>query len=98
MFANSALAANTLVRSLAGAGFPLFAGPMYHNLGVPWATSLLAFIALAMMPVPVLFYIYGKKIRSMSSFNPQKLMGGPPAGGPPAGGPPAGGPPPAKNG
>ena len=30
--ANSAIAANTLLRSLAGAGFPLFATAMYHTL------------------------------------------------------------------
>lgn len=79
MFANSALAANTLVRSLAGAGFPLFAAPMYNKLGVAWATSLLAFISLAMLPVPVLFFIYGKKIRASSTFSPtEKKMMGPP--------------------
>jgi hypothetical protein len=32
--AASAQAANTFLRSLAGAGFPLFAAPMFHNLGV----------------------------------------------------------------
>ena len=34
--ANSAISANTIVRSLAGGGFPLFALPMYHNLGVSY--------------------------------------------------------------
>ncbi|KAJ6129062.1 Major facilitator superfamily domain general substrate transporter [Penicillium capsulatum] len=34
MFANSATAANTLVQSLVGGAFPLFATQMYHNLGV----------------------------------------------------------------
>jgi len=66
--ANSALAANAVVRSFFGAGFPLFASAMYHNLGVPWASSVLAFISLALVPVPVVFYIYGKRIRAMSSF------------------------------
>lgn len=70
MHANSAIAANTLIRSLAGAGFPLFATAMYHNLGVPWATSLLGFLTAAMFPVPVLFFIYGKRIRKMSRFSP----------------------------
>ena len=70
MFANSALAGNTFVRSLAGAGFPLFATQMYHNLGVPWATSLLGFLSAAMIPVPILFYIYGKKLRKLSRFSP----------------------------
>jgi DHA1 family multidrug resistance protein-like MFS transporter len=68
--ANSAIAANTLLRSLAGAGFPLFATAMYHNLGVNWATSLLGFLCIAMIPAPILFYIYGAKIRKMSKFSP----------------------------
>lgn len=68
--ANSAIAANTLIRSLAGGGFPLFATAMYHNLGVNWATSLLGFLCIAMIPAPVLFYIYGAKIRKMSKFSP----------------------------
>lgn len=33
MYANSAIAAITFVRSLFGAGFPLFASAMYQNLG-----------------------------------------------------------------
>jgi MFS transporter, DHA1 family, multidrug resistance protein len=68
--ANSAIAANTLLRSLAGAGFPLFARAMYLNLGVNWATSLLGFLCIAMIPAPILFYIYGAKIRKMSKFSP----------------------------
>ncbi|KKY20874.1 putative mfs multidrug [Phaeomoniella chlamydospora] len=68
--ANSAIAGNTLIRSLAGAGFPLFANQMYAKLGVDWATSLLAFLCVAMIPVPILFYIYGKRIRSLSKFSP----------------------------
>ena len=70
MHANSAIAANTLVRSIAGGGFPLFASAMYHNLGVPWATSLLGFLTVAFLPVPILFYVYGKKIRQMSKYSP----------------------------
>lgn len=68
--ANSAIAANTLLRSLAGAGFPLFAVQMYHKLGVDWASSLLGFLCIAMIPAPIGFYFYGKKIRAMSKFSP----------------------------
>jgi MFS transporter, DHA1 family, multidrug resistance protein len=64
--ANSAISGNTFARSFFGATFPLFAPALYHNLGVPWATSLLAFISLALAPVPIVFYIYGKKLRSFS--------------------------------
>jgi len=70
MNANSGIAANTLLRSLAGTGFPLFATYMYERLGIAWATSLLGFVCVLMIPVPVLFYIYGKKIRSYSRFSP----------------------------
>lgn len=32
--------------------FPLFASAMYKNLGVPWASSTLAFISIAFIPIP----------------------------------------------
>ncbi|PIG84202.1 MFS transporter [Aspergillus arachidicola] len=64
--ANSAIGANTFVRSFFGAGFPLFGPFMYHNLGVAWASSTLGFISIAMIPIPVLFYVYGARIRSWS--------------------------------
>ncbi|KIW71776.1 hypothetical protein PV04_00013 [Phialophora macrospora] len=69
-YSNSAIAINTFIRSIAGAGFPLFAPAMYHNLGVAWASSLLAFLCLAFFPVPVLFYKYGARIRQRSKFRP----------------------------
>lgn len=71
MFANSAIAANTLIRSCVGGGFPLFAVQMYHKLGVDWASSLLGFLSIAMIPIPILFYFYGAKIRAMSKFTPK---------------------------
>ncbi|MCJ1402433.1 Citrinin biosynthesis cluster MFS transporter mrr1 [Xylographa trunciseda] len=74
MYANSAIAANTLIRALSGASFPLFATAMYNNLGVAWASSVLGFITLAMFPVPILFFIYGKKIRALSRYSPTEKM------------------------
>ncbi|KAF2125197.1 MFS general substrate transporter [Dothidotthia symphoricarpi CBS 119687] len=69
-YSNSAIAINTFVRSLAGAFFPLFTHAMYRNLGVAWASSLLGFLCVAFLPVPVLFYIYGAKIRAKSKWAP----------------------------
>ncbi|OKP00468.1 hypothetical protein PENSUB_7925 [Penicillium subrubescens] len=66
IYANSAISANTVVRSCFGAGFPLFANAMYHRLGFSWATSLLAFLAVAMAPVPVILYLFGQRIRMWS--------------------------------
>ncbi|OJJ68234.1 hypothetical protein ASPBRDRAFT_210135 [Aspergillus brasiliensis CBS 101740] len=71
MFANSALAANTSCRSLLAGGFPLFAAQMYHRLGVDWASSLLAFLTVGMVPIPFIFYFYGARIRGMSKYRPQ---------------------------
>jgi len=68
MYAASAMAANTVLRSLFGALFPLFGLQMYNTLGLGWGNSLLAFIALAMCPIPVLFYKYGERIRTHPKF------------------------------
>lgn len=69
MNANSAIAANTFFRSWLGAGFPMFATYMFQRLGVPWAMSLLGFLCVALAPVPILFFIYGEKIRKLSKFS-----------------------------
>ncbi|GME39463.1 Major facilitator superfamily protein [Neofusicoccum parvum] len=65
--ASSAMAANTLVRSTLGATLPLCALDMYDALGLGWGNSILAFIALAVVPVPVLFSLYGERIRKRSA-------------------------------
>ena len=68
--AASAIAANTFLRSFFGAGFPLFATAMFNNLGVDWAGSLLGFLAVAFLPIPFLFYIFGARLRKSSSYAP----------------------------
>ncbi|KAJ5797263.1 uncharacterized protein N7503_006559 [Penicillium pulvis] len=54
-YAASVLAGNDFSQSSFGTGFPLFASAMYRNLGVAWASSTLAFISLAFIPVPSIF-------------------------------------------
>lgn len=71
MYINSALAGNTSVRRLFGGGFPMFAAGRYHQLGMDWATSLLVFIAVAFLPCPLLFFVYGKMIRGWSKYSPK---------------------------
>ena len=63
IYAASVLAANSVLRSLFGAIFPLFTTYMYDGLGIHWASSIPAFLALACVPFPFLFYRYGPKIR-----------------------------------
>ncbi|KAK8193734.1 major facilitator superfamily [Phyllosticta capitalensis] len=70
MFAASAIAANTFLRSLAGAGFPLFATYMFDGMGIQYAGTLLGCVAAVLVPVPILFYYKGAKIRSRSAFAP----------------------------
>ncbi|KAJ4367563.1 hypothetical protein N0V83_007147 [Neocucurbitaria cava] len=70
MFAASAIAANTFLRSLCGAAFPLFARQMFEGMGIEWAATLLGCIAALLVPVPVWFYFRGAKIREKSMYAP----------------------------
>ena len=68
-FAASAIAAATVLRSLAGFGFPLFAPSMYDALHYGWGNSLLGFIAIGLgVPAPFLLWFFGKKLRERSPF------------------------------
>jgi MFS family permease len=70
LYAASATAANTFLRSLLGAGLPLAARPMFHNLGVGPAMSILGAIAAVLLPVPFVFMKYGLALRKKSKFAP----------------------------
>lgn len=70
MFAASAIAANTFMRSIFGAVFPLFARQMIEGMGIQWAGTLLGCVAAVMVPLPVIFYLKGAKIREKSHFAP----------------------------
>jgi multidrug resistance protein len=66
--AASALAAVSVLRSLAGFGFPLFAPAMYGALGYGWGNSVLGFVGVVIgIPSPFLLYMYGERLRKMSS-------------------------------
>jgi hypothetical protein len=41
---------------------------MYEALGFQWATALVAFVTLALLPFPYIFFRYGKKIRARSRY------------------------------
>lgn len=41
---------------------------MYHDLGIHWASSIPAFLAVACVPFPFLFYKYGETIRMKCEF------------------------------
>lgn len=71
IFAASVLAANSVLRSCFGAAFPLFTTYMYQGLGIHWASSIPAFLAVACVPFPFLFYKYGPTIRKRCKYAAQ---------------------------
>lgn len=60
----SALAANNLLRSMLGAVLPLAGLDMYASMGYGWGNSLLAFVALGIIPLTLLLVQYGSKMRA----------------------------------
>ncbi|KAH9949419.1 MFS polyamine transporter [Amylocystis lapponica] len=67
LYAASALAAVSFLRSLAGFGFPLFAPAMYSALGYGVGDSILGAVAIVIgCPSLWAFWVYGERIRGWS--------------------------------
>jgi len=66
IYAASALAGNAVLRSIMGATLPLAGPALYTSLGPHWAGTLLGLIETACIPIPVIFYLYGGRIRAKS--------------------------------
>ena len=66
--AASAIAASTVLRSLAGTFLPLAGPKLYAALGLGWGNSLLGFIAVALAPLSWIFFRYGERIRKSPRF------------------------------
>jgi hypothetical protein len=68
-YAASAVGAATVLRSLAGFTFPLFAPRMYEVLGYGWGNSLLGFVGILLgWPAPLLLWKFGAQLRAKSPF------------------------------
>ncbi|KAL7933792.1 major facilitator superfamily domain-containing protein [Trichoderma chlorosporum] len=68
-YAASAVGAVTVLRSLAGFGFPLFAPAMYNRLGYGIGGTVLAAVAIGIgFPSPIFLWFYGPKLRAASKF------------------------------
>ncbi|KAF2650410.1 synaptic vesicle transporter [Lophiostoma macrostomum CBS 122681] len=68
-YAASALGAATILRSLAGFAFPLFATQLYDTLGYGWGNSILGFAACAIgWPAVFVLWRYGQSMRRRSPF------------------------------
>jgi multidrug resistance protein len=62
-YAASGIAAFTVLRSITAAFLPLAGPSLFRTLGIGWGNSVLGFICLAMVPVPILIHRYGGYIR-----------------------------------
>lgn len=69
MYAASAVAANTFLRSCFAGAFPLVVGPMYHNIGTGPSSAITGGFSALLIPVPFIFYIFGKRIRARSKWS-----------------------------
>lgn len=67
IYAASAMAGNSVIRSLLGGTLPLAGPALYAKLNPHWAGTLLGLIQVAIIPIPVYFYRYGHKIRMKSA-------------------------------
>ncbi|RKU46752.1 hypothetical protein DL546_004383 [Coniochaeta pulveracea] len=69
LYAASAVGAGTVLRSLAGFGFPLFAPYMYDKLDYGWGNTVLAATSIVIgWPAPILLWLYGQRLRERSPF------------------------------
>jgi MFS family permease len=84
VYSASALAGVILVRNVVGCIFPLFAvsilpslawtwltqsqRQMYERLGFEWASTLLAFLSLLFVPIPIWWFYKGRALRLKSPF------------------------------
>jgi len=73
-YATSALGAVGLVENTSLALLPLAATAMYRGLGYQWASSLLAFVSLALVATPFAVLKWGKEIRSRSPFMKEAII------------------------
>ncbi|KAK6502816.1 hypothetical protein TWF481_007861 [Arthrobotrys musiformis] len=66
IYAASAAAGNTVARSILGGVLPLVAPKMYTALSPSIASTVLAALATVLIPIPWIFYKWGKQIRHRS--------------------------------
>jgi DHA1 family multidrug resistance protein-like MFS transporter len=66
--AATALSSITFVRYIVAGGMVMAARPMYEGIGVHWTMTWLGCCATILAPAPLLFKLYGKKLREKSEY------------------------------
>lgn len=67
MYAASALAGNSVIRSILGGVMPIVGEYLYAGVGPNWAGTLLGLLEVVIIPIPFVFYRYGHRIRRRSA-------------------------------
>lgn len=75
----SVFASNSLARSLLAGVSPLFGTFLFDNLStshypVAWGSSLLGFLTVVMIGIPIVFYIYGPRLRGKSKYTKKIIL------------------------
>ncbi|KAE8362639.1 major facilitator superfamily domain-containing protein [Aspergillus caelatus] len=68
IYAASALGFMTVTRYCAAGGMTVVGVPFYNNVGVQWTLTILGIISAVMVPVPYIFWKFGKVIRGWSRY------------------------------
>ncbi|ATZ48708.1 hypothetical protein BCIN_03g08910 [Botrytis cinerea B05.10] len=67
-YSASMLAALTFMRFFVSACFPLITPTILDKLGFTWATSMLGFITVSLIPIPWILYKFGPYLRTKSQY------------------------------
>lgn len=67
IYAASAMAGNSVIRSFLGGTLPLAGPALYRAMGPNWAGTFLGLLEVLIIPIPFVFYRYGAKIRRRSA-------------------------------
>ncbi|KAG2138755.1 major facilitator superfamily domain-containing protein [Suillus cothurnatus] len=72
--ASSALAGQGLARNLGSFGFPLFSHTMFKKLTYKWANTIFGGVAVILIPVPFILFLYGPSLRKHSTVCSQLMQ------------------------
>jgi len=67
--AASAIAALTFMRSMVAGGLPLVIVQLLKRQGVPRGISIFGIIAIILIPIPFIFFFFGKRIRAKGTWS-----------------------------
>ncbi|PHH60336.1 hypothetical protein CDD81_1821 [Ophiocordyceps australis] len=67
IYSASALVGNAVIRSVIGGTLPLAGPSMYRALTPQWAGTLLGLLEVITIPIPLVFWRYGARIRARSA-------------------------------